>query len=221
MAYIDSELAKRLHPASVAAQSRTSQPPHHVAAAAAPSPQAPAALQRQPATLGKLQEIDLGAEAHERNVQRTEAARRLLSGGAVEDGAAEPKRPRLGRDGKPMRGRKRRNSDDVRRDRLVEEVLRENALEHYEAVPVSRVDAGMVGRDEEADDRLAEAFRREFLDAVEERQRKKPVQQVGTAGRAGQGKKDEEVLKGPKLGGSRSARAAMREVLLKAERGKK
>jgi hypothetical protein len=120
-----------------------------------------------------------------------------------------------------MRGRKRRNSDDVRRDRLVEEVLRENALEHYEAVPVSRVDAGMVGRDEEADDRLAEAFRREFLDAVEERQRKKPVQQVGTAGRAGQGKKDEEVLKGPKLGGSRSARAAMREVLLKAERGKK
>jgi hypothetical protein len=30
------------------------------------------------------------------------------------------------------------------------------------------------------------------------------------------GKKEEEVMKGPKLGGSRSARAAMRETMLKS-----
>ena len=36
---------------------------------------------------------------------------------------------RLGRDGKPWRGRKRRGSDDVKRDKMVEDVLRENRSE--------------------------------------------------------------------------------------------
>ena len=51
------------------------------------------------------------------------------------------------------------------------------------------------------------------MDAVSERQRKKPVPAAPTRG-AGV-KKEEELLKGPKLGGSRSARAAMREAQLK------
>jgi hypothetical protein len=67
--------------------------------------------------------------------------------------------------------------------------------------------------DGEADDRIAEAFRREFMDAVSARQRKKPVPLPPTRGAGG--KKEEEVMKGPKLGGSRSARAAMREAQLK------
>jgi hypothetical protein len=52
------------------------------------------------------------------------------------------------------------------------------------------------------------------MDAVSQRQRKKPVPTAPTA-RGAAGKKEEEVLKGPKLGGSRSARAAMREAQLR------
>jgi hypothetical protein len=72
--------------------------------------------------------------------------------------------------------------------------------------------------DQAADDRIAEAFRREFMDAVSARQRKKAVPAQAPSRSVG-GKKEEEVMKGPKLGGSRSARAAMRETMLKA--GKK
>ena len=85
-------------------------------------------VQRQPAALGKLLEIDLGDEARSKNVMRTEQARRKLDGEEVEDEVkpGKPGKVRLGRDGKPWRGRKRRGSDDVKRDKLVEEVLREN-----------------------------------------------------------------------------------------------
>jgi len=85
-------------------------------------------VQRQPAALGKLLEIDLGDEARSKNVMRTEQARRRLDGEEIEDEdkPGKPGKVRLGRDGKPWRGRKRRGSDDVKRDKLVEEVLREN-----------------------------------------------------------------------------------------------
>ncbi len=69
--------------------------------------------------------------------------------------------------------------------------------------------------DQAADDRIAEAFRKQFLDDVSARQRKKTAP-VAAPARGPGAKKEEEVLKGPKLGGSRSARAAMRETLLKA-----
>ncbi len=72
------------------------------------------------------------------------------------------------------------------------------------------------GENEDADEQIAEAFRREFMDAVSARQRKKPAASNTTAKKG-----DEEVLKGPKLGGSRSARAAMRDLMLKAQQGKK
>lgn len=73
------------------------------------------------------------------------------------------------------------------------------------------------GEDEAADDRIAEEFRREFLDAMAERQRRKKP--VGPPTKPG-AKKEEEVLKGPKLGGSRNTRAAMRDLLLKKEKEK-
>ena len=83
------------------------------------------------------------------------------------------------------------------------------------AVPAA-VDEG-----ETADDRLAEEFRREFLDAMSERRQKKKKAPLAPA-RPGARKEDTEVLKGPKLGGSRNARSAMRDLLLKKEReGKK
>lgn len=70
-----------------------------------------------------------------------------------------------------------------------------------------------MSNDQAADDRIAEQFRQEFMDAVSARQRKKPA--AAPPARSG-GKKEEEVPRGPKLGGSRMARAAMREIQLKA-----
>lgn len=76
--------------------------------------------QRQPAGLGKLMEIDLGPEAARRNVERTEeATRRLQNGGALEDEQQQS-------GGKGRRGRKRRTSEDIKRDKLVEEILKES-----------------------------------------------------------------------------------------------
>ena len=103
--------------------------------------------ERHTALQGKLLEVDLGDEMRSRNAALTErAARRLLGGTGAEgdlndddldddelqgDGAGgrAAKKVRLGRDGKPWRPRNRRGSDDVKRDRIVEELLRENRCE--------------------------------------------------------------------------------------------
>ncbi|RHZ49902.1 telomere length and silencing 1 family protein [Aspergillus thermomutatus] len=161
------------------------------------------ALQREPASLGKLHEIDLGQETKLQNIARTEAATRRLVG---DDRSASPAHEdstssiaASGKDGRPWRNRKRRNSEDIERDRLVEEVLRESKLDVYdgpeeEALP----------DDQAADDRVAEQFRREFLDAIQSRRRVTRTKNTKTAAKP-------DVPRGPKLGGSRSARAAMRE----------
>jgi len=240
MAYIDSELAKRRVEGANALQSSLYQsstlPRDEMSGWERQSRddgtgKKEVEVQRQPAALGKLLEIDLGDEARSKNVMRTEQARRRLDGEEVEDEVkpGKPGKVRLGRDGKPWRGRKRRGSDDVKRDKLVDEVLRENRrkcllitglgdactdrfiVEIYEE-PV--VESQVINDDQAADDRIAEAFRKEFMDAVSARQRKKTAPAPPPARTAG-GKKEEEVLKGPKLGGSRSARAAMRETMLK------
>ena len=86
--------------------------------------------QRQPASMGKIHEIDLGKDASLRNAERTDLAIRRQKGEIVPVAEApkKPRKPRLGRDGKPMkpRPRRRRNSDDIKRDQLVEQVLRES-----------------------------------------------------------------------------------------------
>lgn len=60
----------------------------------------------------------------------------------------------------------------------------------------------VAGDDQAADDRVAEQFRKDFMDAIQSRRRTKPTKQLGKV----------EAPKGPKLGGSRAARAAMREM---------
>jgi hypothetical protein len=57
-----------------------------------------------------------------------------------------------------------------------------------------------------ADDRIAEQFRRDFMDAIQNRSNAKKPPPTGPNAR---GAKVEDKSKGPKLGGSRSARAAM------------
>jgi hypothetical protein len=219
MAYIDTELKKRLNgmgttTSNNGATATTTGHAQHTDATADKT------IARQPATLGKILEVDLGNEAHDKNVARTEQAARRLAGEDITDDSTtegKPQKVRLGPDGKPWRSRrKRRTSADIARDQLVEQVLKENTLGIYEQ-PVAPPPA--VPGDGEADDAIAEAFKREFLDAVMERQRKKPPAAGSAAKKALS--KEEELLKGPKLGGSRSARAAMREAQLRELAGKK
>ncbi|KAL8931621.1 MAG: hypothetical protein Q9216_007137 [Gyalolechia sp. 2 TL-2023] len=201
MAYIDSELAKRHQGHEKPAYTSDSQDDDK----SIDNLPADLAKHRQPAALGKLHEIDLGADATLRNIARTEAAKKRLEGGEVEVEEPIGKR-RLRRDGKPWRGRRRRDSNDVKRDKLVEEVMKEGRLEIYD-----EIEAEMPNDDQAADDRIAEQFRREFMDAISSR-RKKAAQRT----KKGPGAKADEKPRGPKLGGSRSARAAMREQQEKA-----
>jgi hypothetical protein len=104
-------------------------------------------------------------------------------------------------------------------------VLHENAsgITKYDipsAAPL--LPPGSSGDNAAADEILAETFRREFLEAVGERQRmKRAVPPPPPSYGAGRGRGEEEVLKGPKLGGSRTQRAVVREMLLKQQRGEK
>jgi hypothetical protein len=238
--YIEAELAKR-H--SMASDSRRHQSSSHAGGGTAPTTDK--GEDKHTALTGKLFEVDLGDEVRSRNEALTDRARRKLQGLAVEDEeqAGRPKKVRLGRDGKPWRPRNRRDSDAIKRDQLVEEILRENRRKSSHSLcPLSspgrmRASANNIvvdvyetptpppgvnaGEEEEgaADDRIAEEFRREFLDALAERQRRKKP--VGPPAKPG-AKKEEEGLKGPKLGGSRNTRAAYRDLLLQKEKeGKK
>ncbi|OBT73579.1 hypothetical protein VF21_07643 [Pseudogymnoascus sp. 05NY08] len=210
MAYIDSELAKRLKPAGSSADTTSTSSIRATTAAEDSATASQSQRQRQPsppyqtASRGKLMEIELPPSSTPAPL------------------AKAVRKPRLGRDGQPLRGKKRRTEEDIRRDALVEAVMRENGLGIYEPPPPPTTSASGDG---EGDEEIAERFRREFLEGVEERRRGGGG--GGGAGSAGKGKvvgkggKEEEGLKGPKLGGSRSARAGVREALLKAERGKR
>ncbi|KAJ4347166.1 uncharacterized protein N0V89_011104 [Didymosphaeria variabile] len=145
---------------------------------------------RLAAGMGKLQEIDLGPAS----TSRAEAAWKKLEGGpSVEEPVGKV---RLGRDGKPRRQPKRRNSEDIRRDAMVEAVMREAKLDYFDDSNPAGPTPGSTNNDEA----LVEQFRQEFLDSIQERQQRKPV--APTRG-------EKEAPKGPKLGGSRSARAKM------------
>ncbi len=126
VAYIESEMAKR-RLGQALPESPNINPDNQGSDDEDTSPSDKRTLQRQPAALGKIHEIDLGRDASLRNQQRTELAMRRARGEEVPP--EEPvvvKKPRLGRNGKPRRGPKRRNSDDVKRDQLVEQVLHES-----------------------------------------------------------------------------------------------
>ncbi|RBQ82016.1 hypothetical protein FVER14953_00906 [Fusarium verticillioides] len=158
---------------------------------------------------GQLMEISL-----EDHSARSENA---LQADSSTDGGPRAKKPRLRRDGTPWRPRNRRDSDALKRDQIVDEILHETRLDLYEPTPGQNSHNAVADQDGAADARLAEEFRQQFLEDVAERQlrKKKATNQTTRAG-------TEEVLKGPKLGGSRNARAQMRDILLKKDKeGKK
>jgi hypothetical protein len=73
---------------------------------------------RMAAGMGKIEEVDIGSIE-----KRTDEKWRRLENGEFEQVATG--KIRLGRDGKPRRPPKRRNSEDIRRDQLVDAVLSE------------------------------------------------------------------------------------------------
>lgn len=173
---------------------------------------------------GTLQEVDLGPDATQRNVQRTQAATHRLEGGQIVDASsnARQRKPRLGRDGKPLRPRKRRGSEDLARDALVESLLQEHRGKSLKRkfsqilslllIAISVVDVfaptgnananslqGINNHEGAADERMAEEFKRDYMEQMSERNRlppKKPPM------------KGEDKTKGPKMGGTRNTRAA-------------
>ncbi|RFU76134.1 mrna splicing factor rna helicase [Trichoderma arundinaceum] len=169
----------------------------------------------QPTRHGKLVEVDMTGindRANNNNNNNNNKRRR------VEKDTAKPP---------PRRGRNRRNSEDIARDALVEQFLHENRLltsglltvDVYDVPASSSIPAtsSAPGADPSADDRLAEQFRQQYYDEQALRRKKKrPVQQQQQ-----QKQQQGDVLKGPKLGGSRNMRAAVRDKLLQQEKDKR
>ena len=84
MTYIESEMAKRNQRAMPMDAVDSDAIGTKEASGAPPSSDLP---QREPASLGKLHEIDLGQETKLENIARTEAATRRLAGGDREEDA--------------------------------------------------------------------------------------------------------------------------------------
>ncbi|KAK4956096.1 hypothetical protein LTR28_005967 [Elasticomyces elasticus] len=236
-AYIDSRLATQHTPAAAEIPPSLPKSSAHssVLRGERPTTKTQSETEGLSAGQGRLQEIDLGPDATLRNIARTaHAAQRLATGNASplppqEQSAKASARPRLGKDGKPRPPRRRqplRSEDDVARDSLVEQVLRESRLDMYEATTAAAAgeSAGARARgdgEQAADDALAEDFRRDFLAAMEERNVRRMPPPPGMTGGAKPPGGKAEAPKGPKLGGSRSQRAAMRALEEKGGKRKK
>ncbi|PYH47725.1 telomere length and silencing 1 family protein [Aspergillus saccharolyticus JOP 1030-1] len=210
MAYIESEMAKRYRGSVSTEETRDNSSTLNTGPPAPPVADLP---KREPASLGKLHEIDLGQETKLQNIARTEAATRKLAGNDNELASAveaDSKATSSGKELRSWRNRNRRTREDVERDRLVEEVLRESKLDVYDG-PLEDEEDGVGEADgQAADDRVAEQFRKDFLDAIQSRRRVARARNTKTT--------KTEAPRGPKLGGSRSARAAMREMQEKSGR---
>ncbi|KAK8227326.1 hypothetical protein HDK90DRAFT_527880 [Phyllosticta capitalensis] len=227
MAYVDSKMAelregeKRAAEEHASSQNNPRRPGTNDAPLGLIARGAESHRERQPAGMGKLQEIDLGEEVTRMNAQRTQEATRKLQSGEL----VEPTDQRFS--GRGRRGCKRRTSEDIKRDKIVEDILKESmrktplvrlagADSGYSILITDAVDniydrtelqAAETNDDQAADDRIVEQFRRDFMEAVQTRNKRNPPPAP-----VGKGGKVEERPKGPKLGGSRSARAAMRAM---------
>jgi hypothetical protein len=221
VAFIDSELARRRHTQISNIPEPQRHPAHDsshdnlASAIQGRSPQKSSSANPNPASTRHLSEVDLGTTAHDLNLARTQLALERVKAGQTpldeEVKPPKPRKPRLGRDGKPLkpRPRKRRNSEDLARDALVEQFLHEHKIDIYEtSTPEPANAAGSGGGDMgdgDADERFAEQFRQEFLDAMAERRTKTKTAAPAKGAAATE-------PRGPKLGGSRSARAKMAQL---------
>ncbi|KAI5211386.1 hypothetical protein AUEXF2481DRAFT_1279 [Aureobasidium subglaciale EXF-2481] len=184
MAYVDSKLA-RLTPSHEASTSSTSTHPTSTPAepASASTAVTPAhnTVSSIPASHGHLDEVNIPKPSHPSTTTTIRSQ----------------KRPR-----KPWHSR--RTSADIARDALVDQILQESALHTYSSTPAPPPPAQEEG---DADERMAEEFKRNFYAAAEERASRRGGHAAPLPPTFGANKL--ESIKGPKLGGSRSQRAAM------------
>ncbi|THW79072.1 hypothetical protein D6D19_01424 [Aureobasidium pullulans] len=184
MAYVDSKLARLTpsHEASTSTTNQSSTPvdPTYVSTTATQQVAAnPASVAR-----GHLDEVDINQSTLPTNTTTSRP----------------PKRPR-----KPWHNR--RNSASLARDAMVDQILRESQLNIYEpsSSAVPQGPTSIAADTEDADERMAAEFQRNFYAQAEER----AVRRVAAPPPPTFGANKLESLKGPKLGGSRSQRAAM------------
>ncbi|QUC18247.1 uncharacterized protein UV8b_02488 [Ustilaginoidea virens] len=209
--YIESRLSSRAEPRSSCTR-------------AGPSPDAPSSgttsfgrpMGVQPTRQGRLVEVDVSSDP-------------------LQDG--DPTKRRTGMTSQPApRRRNRRGSDDIKRDQLVDAFLHENKLD-VNKVPVRQPlrqpirqpvrqprqhqsATGSTRDGRSADDRMAEEFRQRYMDEMAaRRQRRRPIPMTRQQKQLQQ-QRAKDVLKGPKLGGSRNERAAVRNILLQQEKEK-
>lgn len=225
VAYIDSELAKRRSTAhalttTTSATEQSQQPQSHRDhgyQSGNPSTSIQPST-RQPTSQGLLNEVEVEDKAPH----------------SFDPAPPKPRKPRLDRFGRPLPPRKPRKgpaSEDIARDKLVEDILNESGpLDVYQQPQRSLNTGGLKGErstanngndkggndddddGEDADSRLASQFQQEYLDAMQSRQQAQQQKRAVPGAEPGQ--------KGPKLGGSRQQRAAMRERELKEEKEK-
>ena len=172
------------------------------------------------AGMGKIEDVDIEPMSK----QSSERWTRLDSG---EYKQVATGKVRLGRDGKPRRGPKRRNSEDIRRDQMVEAIMSESkcvyvavlcvlfliwTVDYFDAQAPPNPHAGGADNDEA----ILAQFQADYFESVEEAR-----QQQRKAAQAPLVKGAKEPSKGPKLGGSKSVRAKMRLAEEQAARTKK
>ncbi|CAE7000084.1 hypothetical protein PTNB85_05567 [Pyrenophora teres f. teres] len=155
---------------------------------------------------GKLQEVDLGPEAAARS---EEAWKRLHSRESAETPtSAKPWRNKYGYAWRRPKANGK-TDEDVRRDKMVEAVLSEAKLSYFDTTPPSTLtttdSCSNNMHNPTNEDALVEQFRTEYFESMEAKHqmRKPPAAPVKGA---------PPVMAGPKLGGSKSARAKMHKA---------
>lgn len=223
MAYIDSEMAKRRQPAVPSVPPNTAAV-ESIKTSPEPTDTQPPLPTKEPQRQHQLAEVDLPPDA-----------------AMAPPPPKRQRKPRLGRDGKPFRQRRpaRRNSSDLARDALVEQVMHEHRLDHYQepqrsapagpaskstsTIPPTQADAQPISSTGGTADRATpitattgearanddEAFALRFQREFEEGLAERQALQPQRRKKEGPGDKDKDKDKGPRLGGSRSARAKM------------
>ncbi|KAI4947281.1 hypothetical protein J4E91_006631 [Alternaria rosae] len=146
---------------------------------------------------GKLQEVDLGPDA----TARTEQAWKRWDKGEPEPPASKARRDKYGYAWRKPKANGK-TEEDRRRDQMVEAVLKEAKLDFFDSTTPANPHANTSTN---TDDALVEQFRTEYYESMEAKQqaRKPPAPPVKGA---------PPPITGPKLGGSKSARAKMHKL---------
>ncbi|USP75274.1 uncharacterized protein yc1106_02548 [Curvularia clavata] len=159
--------------------------------------------ERLAAGQGKLQEVDLGPEA----TARIEQAWKQLDKGEPEVSTTKTRKDRYGYAWrKPRAGGK--TEEDRKRDQMVEAVLSEAKLDYFDAPTPSNPPPNANDANTNADDALVEQFRTEYLEYMEARRQHQAARKTTPSTAKGAAPS----ISGPKMGGSKSARARMHKL---------